>query len=89
MNLIINLEGIQEDKKYVLEFCLTSDGKRIVNYDDISKNKEPKKKTSNNEPVLEKPVFDKPALENTNSTKEINTFKIESSFGDKKIDPTN
>ena len=34
MNIVINLEGIQENKKYNLEFCLRTDGKVILETSD-------------------------------------------------------
>jgi hypothetical protein len=34
LNIVINLEGIQENKKYNLEFCLRTDGKVILETSD-------------------------------------------------------
>ena len=89
MNLTINLEGIQEDKNYVLEFCLTSDGKKIVK----GKSPSPRKKTEKKEdgaPSIDdfsKPTPPPPPSMGKAEQLKPSDIKIESSF-DGKIDPT-
>ena len=95
MNLSVNLEGIQENKKYVLEFCLKSDGKTVRKIDDSDDEVEEKpiKKTRQKESKM--PSLDdiesshrgdyKQKKETTEPVFDRSTMKIETSYGDQKI----
>jgi len=84
MDITINLSDIQVGKKYTLEFCLYEDGKKVI-----------KKSTPASNKIQSGPCIDDiekntaPRIEDVKSEaskKGTSDFKIESSFGDNKID---
>ena len=90
MKLTFDLEGIQEGRKYVFEFCLSENGKVVgsTTAKTTTVKKTEKKKTGS--PSLEDfeekenkpPKFEEPKIEHKPTE-----FKIESSFGTNKIEP--
>lgn len=98
MNLSVNLEGIQENKKYVLEFCIKTDGKTIRKIEESDdeieetvKRKSPKQK-ENKMPSLDdiessrEKEFKMPKIEEPVFDRR--KMKVETSFGDKRIGET-
>jgi hypothetical protein len=88
MDLTINLTGIQENSKYVLEFSLSRDGKLVVNntqetpqsdgkpsLDNIENENKP---TLDDAPTMEVPTMDTPK-------KSYKDFKVTSNLNEKKI----
>lgn len=82
MDISINISGVQEDKKYLLEFCISQDGEIVRKTSSPQKKKfgpsleDFEKKEEKNVPKLEDPKI--------NIKKDI---KVESSF-EGKINPT-
>lgn len=83
MKITVEFEGVQEGKEYEFKFSLTSDGK--------VKTSSPRKKSEKKDepPTLEDhepkaPTLEAPKLEEPKKTAK--DFKVESSFGDKKLD---
>lgn len=82
MDLTINLTGVQENSKYVLEFSLTRDGKVVIQNNDNSNNND-SNKVDDDRPSLEaieeanKPELEAPTLEKPKSFRD---FKVESSI---------
>jgi hypothetical protein len=79
MKINFEIEGIQEGKRYILEFCLSSDGQVVVSNTTPSKSSGPTieefEEKKENGPTLEEPKIEKKK-----------DFNIQSSF-DGKINP--
>ena len=98
MNLSVNLEGIQENKKYILEFCIRADGKTIRKIEEIEDEiDEPLKKKSSKQKENKMPSLDDIESSREKEFKmpkieepifDRSKMKVETSFGDKRIGET-
>lgn len=81
MDISINLSDIQVGKNYVLEFCLSEDGKRVVKSTKVN-NKSDKTETDD-KPSIDDFKPKPPTIDDVPKISKNTEFKIESSFDDK------
>lgn len=88
MDLTINLTGIQENSKYVLEFSLSRDGNVVVTnttQDQPPSIDDGKPSLDNIEKDNKPTLDDKPTMSDTKPKKSYKDFKVTSNIDDKKL----
>ena len=85
MNMTINIDGVQENKKYVLEFCLSSDGVVVMSGNDPKPKNKPKKSKKDSGPSIDDFEVPAPSIDEIDAKSKPKEFKIASStLGDMK-----